>query len=215
VKVRLEFEQKFILDHRRHAELLDELCGNVTVAKSALTVSRIRQFYDNGERYRHSDFGWGSTDHTPPSSYVRERKKSILLGTPYAANSEEEDSITADEFEKGWCKSVRRLQKTRFQVPSHYPDHRTVIDFFHTILFPERGRHVYAVVAEDEVVLEAETEHLYLHFGLPIYLEPYLLQTVDNRDAEMRLFRSTNMIDQRENIEQIERMLEQFYDKSI
>ena len=223
VPVRLEFEQRFMLDGRRSDALFDELIEprsnpstfvDMARPKPGILIHRIRQFYDDGDRYRHSGETWDHEGCITPFKYVKEKKKSLYLDTSYSANSEEEEDVTPLEFEQGWAKSKRRLQKIRFQVPSVIDEHRTVVDFFYTDLFTDRGRYVYAVSAEDEVMLDNTVKSLYLDFQLPIYLQQYLLCVVDSRDPEMKTFRSANMIDTRESVDAFERAISQWYEST-
>lgn len=219
VPVRLEFEQRYMLDTRCHetiiAELIDPSANGRPVSlaefanpKEGITVCRIRQFYTEGDRFRHSGETWGKGVAITPAKYVKEKKKTIYLDTPFSVNSEEEDDVTAGEFEKGWKTADRRLQKIRFYVPSEVDGNRTVVDFFYSLSNGE----VYAVSAEDEVILDNNTTHLYLDFKLPIYLRKYLICTVDSRDMAMKCFRSANMIDTPESIAEFKRAISHWYE---
>jgi hypothetical protein len=186
---KLEFEQKFVLDLRREDEIHEYLLARITVPGAA--VLGIRQLYDdNGYRYR-------ATVRGSETIYVRESKRSIKVGTKYSVSVEDDDEIMPAEFEDRWFRAAKRLQKTRFELAGRYPDHKIMVDFFFSRKHHERA---YAIVAEAETMLTADTEYLYLQFGLPIDLEKYILKTVDERDPGTKCFKSANMIDTPERI---------------
>ncbi len=195
----IEFEQKFVLDTRMAFEIINLIRYHQPEA----LVYGIRQYYNkNGERCREIK--------NNTLSFIRETKQSIKLGTPYSISLEEETKISKDEFEVGWSKSNKRLQKTRYNVLGRYPDHHVAVDFFYSSTnFP-----VYAIIAEDETMLTSVTDGLYLRFTLPIYLEPYILKVVDDSDPAMKIFKSTNMVDTPENIKAVKRAISSLYEQS-
>src|SRR6202035_1073248 len=100
--------------------------------------------------------------------------------------------------------------KIRHGMPGRHPDHNVVVDFFYTAnkdFKKSRGTLTYAIIAEVETMLTAQTTDLYLHFQLPIYLEKHLLLAVDDSDPAMKMFRSANMVDMPENIETVTRAI--------
>lgn len=217
--VRLEFEQRYMLDARRHEEITAELfdpspagrpvsLADFANPKVGITVCRIKQFYTDGDRFRHSGEVWGKGVAMEPAKYVKEKKRTINLNTPYSVNSEEEENVQAAEFDKGWKTANRRLQKIRFYVPSENEGNRTVVDFFYSLV----DGNVYAVSAEDEVIIDNTTLHLSFDFKLPIYLRKYLICTVDSRDPAMKCFRSASMIDTPECIAEFKRAISQWYE---
>jgi hypothetical protein len=220
--VRLEFEQRFMLDARRRDDILDQLSVPDTQApirapKPGILAHAIRQFYTEDDRLRYSGPTWDSDKNIViPETYVKEKKKSLRLGLPFSANSEEETEVSAFDFETGWQTSSKRLQKIRYQVPNEtHPDHRTVVDFFYTNQFPQHGySYIYAVSAEDELIIDntIEGRELAFEFTLPTYLMQYLMFKVDSRDPNMKIFRSANMIDTRESIKEFERAISQWYE---
>lgn len=201
----LEFEQKFVLDPRKAAEIRSELSARIWPGKSGY-VSAIRQFYDkDGARYR-SCF----CHHTGTTTFLLETKKSFKIGTTYSITLEQDQTVSEETFERGWEKyRSSRLQKTRFTLPGRYPDHQIMIDFFY---MDNQDKEIYAVIAEAETMLTPDTTTLYLHFSLPIYLERYSLLTVNDTDSNMKIFKSTNMVDQPENIEAVKRAISRLYD---
>lgn len=202
----LEFEQKFVLDLRRHEEIRAELGHRMWDGISG-KITSIRQYYDeNGDRYRASVHG------DDPPDLIRELKKKVNIGSKYSISLEQEmPPITLEEFEKGWKKNeTRRLQKVRHTVPGHRPGHKVMVDFFYT-RDPAKNGDCYAVIAEAETVLTTTTEALYLDFSLPIYLERYCLSVVDNADPAMKVFRSANMVDVPEKIEEVKRAISKLY----
>ena len=203
----LEFEQKFVLDLRRHEEIKLELSHRVWDGVSG-KVTFIRQFYDeNGERYRSSVHGSDAPD------LICEVKKKVNIGSKYSISLEQEmPPITPEDFEKGWKKNeMRRLQKIRYTIPGHRAGHKVMVDFFYRGPDAENIDECYAVIAEAETVLKPDTEALYLDFSLPIYLERYCLVAVDNSDPEMKVFRSANMVDVPEKIEEVKRAINKLY----
>ncbi len=205
----IEFEQKFVLDIRKAAQIAGEL--SILALRRDHTIVSIRQYYDEkGERFRCSQ--------SNSSRFVRETKKSIKVGAVYSISIEEEDIISEEEFEFGWEKNnTRRLQKIRHSIPGRYPDHKVVVDFFYTTRqeFVEPPHvHTYAIIAEVETMLTAQTTDLYLRFQLPIYLEKHLLLAVDDSDPDMKVFKSANMVDVPENIEAVTRAISNLYDRS-
>lgn len=222
--VRLEFEQRWMLDARRHESIMADLLGaeprknpNIEwlglLPRPGILVHEIRQFYAGEDRYRWSGPTIDSSGSVlTPSGCVKEKKKTLRLGAPFAANSEDEDEVEPDEFETGWAISDKRLQKIRFQVPGRDSDHRTVVDFFYTNR--QTVRHIYAVSAEDEVILDASVvgQSLSFDFDLPIYLHGYIVCRVDNNDPAMKIFRSANMIDNPDTITEFERAISHWYE---
>lgn len=201
----LEFEQKFVLDIRKADEIMTQLV-NRAIAGDSHSILHIRQFYDkNSDRYRCTSTTAGY------QKYVKETKKSIKIGTSYSICMETEVEVNIDEFETGWGKNkTRRLQKERFTLPGRYPGHNIIVDFFHTREY-KIDSNVYAIIAEDETMITPETEDLYLRFGLPIYLESYILKTVDDSDPENKVFKSANMVDTQEHIVAVTKAIEKLY----
>jgi len=207
----IEFEQKFVLDLRQADKIAAEL--SVLALKRDHTITSIRQYYNkNGERCR-------SSQTLDAPKYVMETKKSIKIGTTYSICTEDEIEITKERFDEGWEKNPdRRLQKIRYIMPGRSSDHNVMVDFFYTknpsYLLSNRNSYTYAIIAEDEIMLDSETQELYLRFQLPIYLERYLLTKVDDNDPEMKIFKSTNMVDQAENIDAVIRAISNFYEST-
>jgi hypothetical protein len=201
----LEFEQKFVLDNRKAEEIM-RLLVDRAVAGDPHSILHIRQFYDkNGDRYRATSTTAGY------QKYVRETKKSIKIGTPYSICVETEEDVTREVFEIGWEKNKsRRLQKERFTLPGKYNNHNVIVDFFFTREH-KVDTNVYAIIAEDETMMNPETIDLYLRFGLPIYLEGYILKTVDDSDSTNKVFKSANMVDTPEGIGAVTKAIEKLY----
>lgn len=222
VPVRIEIEQRFMLDHRRHDEIMAELCSHTggssdNQPKPGFLVHTIRQFYGEESRYRHS----GATiDHDQrivvAETFVSEKKKTIHMNAPYSVNTEDEAYVSEEEFQAGWLTSTKRLQKVRFQVPSVHSGHRTVVDFFYTHRPSNVSEAVetviYAVSAEDEVIIDGTAQNISLAFILPIYLQKYIICTVDNRDPTMKCFRSASMVDDVDVINKFEAAISQWYE---
>src|SRR4051812_37641403 len=105
----LEFEQKFVLDVNKHAEIKTELLKRMTPDVTG-AVTQIRQYYDkDGCRFRATVVAGNGT------TFLKEVKKNIKIGTPYSIVLEEPSSVTRDDFEQGWEKNKnRRLQKIRY-----------------------------------------------------------------------------------------------------
>jgi len=184
----LEFEQKYVLDARRETEIINSL--NQLNCK----IRVIRQFYQNGDRYRRID-----------AMNFKENKKSLKLNTPYSVCLEEDQKpIDASEFWSKWAIAKRRLYKVRYEVASDL-DQKLVVDFF------KRPGNLkpYAIIAEVEVMLTETTQVLYLDLQLPIYLKEFLLKTLDARDESSKPFKNTIMIES--NIEAVKQALEQLY----
>jgi hypothetical protein len=202
----LEFEQKFVLDLRRHEQIKAELAHRVWDGVSGKIVS-IRQFYDeDGDRYRVSVHG------NDAPSYIRETKRSVKIGAPYSISLEQEKYVSDEDFEKGWEKNkTRRLQKTRYTVPGHRQGHKVMVDFFFTKDI-NHNDDCYAIIAEAETVLKPDTQTLYLDFCLPIYLERFSLIIVNDSDPAMKVFKSANMVDTPEKIEQVRKAISKFYE---
>lgn len=210
----LEFEQKFILDLRR----VDELVYDMTERSLYLPgheIKLIRQLYDdNGYRYRVTD-QTASDGKRLERIYERENKRAIKLDVTYAINVEDPDTILAEEFNERWGRAKKRLQKIRHEIPGRYPDQIIMVDFFYTLDGPyTKNSDIYAVVAEVESMITSETETLYLDFSLPIYLEQYSIKRVDQRDPEMKIFRSANMVDTPESIKALRGAYSRLYEST-
>lgn len=210
----LEFEQKFVLDLRRHEQIKAEMGHRMWDGVSGKLMS-IRQYYDeDGDRYRSSVHGTDAPD------IIREDKKGVKIGARYSISLEHDKSaekpVSLEEFERGWKKNEnRRLQKIRYTVPGHRQGHKVMVDFFYTNNSdPNDAEECYAVIAEAETVLKPDTEALYLDFSLPIYLERYCLHIVDDSDPAMKIFKSANMVDTPANIDQVKKAISQFYGPS-
>lgn len=201
----LEFEQKFVLDVRNYTEIKAELLQRMTPDVTG-EMTQIRQYYDkDGNRFRATVVAGNGT------TFMKEVKKSVKIGTPYSIVVEEPSAVTRDDFEQGWEKNKnRRLQKIRYTVPGVLPGHTLMVDFFYSMVGAPMGE-TYAVIAEDETILDQNTSTLYLQFKLPIYLERYCLCTVNDSDSTMKVFKSANMVDVPENIEAVKKAINQFY----
>lgn len=190
----LEFEQKYLLDPRQAVAIVEKIGTRSDVKRLS-----IRQFYNkDGLRYRHLSSVSGEECKV-------EKKRSLKLGTAYSVNVEDQPTIIAiDEFERKWERSKRRLSKARFEFSGTPIGHTIMVDCF---LKPGG---TYAVVAEVETIINAETKTLFLDLALPIYLEKFLLKKIDARGPEAKIFKSANMIDT--NIEMIEQAITDLYD---
>lgn len=199
----LEFEQKFVLDVRNHPEIKAELLQRMTPDITG-DVTQIRQYYDkDGNRFRATVIAGSGTN------FMKEVKKSIKIGTTYSIVVEEPSKVSRDDFEQGWEKNRnRRLQKIRYTVPGVLPGHTLMVDFFYSM---DPMGEIYAVIAEDETILDPNTSTLHLQFKLPIYLERYCLCTVNDSDSTMKVFKSANMVDVPENIEVVKKAIDQLY----
>jgi hypothetical protein len=193
---KIELEKKYVLDDRKHAEILSVLQKR----EPKLIVRHIRQAY--------MDLRYRETVTDQDIHHVKEDKFGVKLGAHYSVSVEDEIIIDPEEFTWAWTLAkYRRLQKRRYEINVGH-SHRIMVDFFH----PDDDS-VYAVVAEVEYVLDADTKALTLDFSLPPYFQPYILKEIDDADSASKAFKSINMIDIR--IQETKMALEQLYEKCV
>jgi hypothetical protein len=207
--VGIEFEQKFVLDVRYHKEIINDIISKES-SNNSFECFIIRQYYDkNGNRFRH-------IYNDKFSSYIKEKKSGIKIGTYYSISQESEEiSIPVEDFENGWMENyTKRLQKVRYSFASEQINHKIMVDFFYSKQKQFRNNSIYAIVAENETLLTPETKILNLNFYLPVYLERYLLKKVNDADPLNKIFKSTNMIDTVENIEAVCKSIRELTEKN-
>lgn len=200
---KIELEQKYVLDLNRRYEMLADLRVR---EGDKLSTQEIRQCYISNLRYR-------ATETDGRFRYLKETKTGLKIGTPYSISLEDEVEIDKEFFDLQWAATRRRLQKTRYEVMlAPYERRMLMVDCFHT--GPEKT--VYAVVAEVEKVLDADSHSLDLwNFSPPMYLLHYILKVIKDNDLDSKSFKSINMIDTPESINNIARAYQELYDRPL